>query len=170
MEPMTTTGVDLPDDAVDADDWFEVPDELHYYYSYSYGGVSRFFREIVDNQRLTVTRCELCDRGYCPPRRDCPRCWERTTWQPHPGTGTVVAPVYCYWTQINSPVRRYVQPPFVYALVRLDGMTNALHTLIHTDDLRVNRTVRVGTRVEVRFREQRRGTLADVYFVPVEQP
>jgi uncharacterized protein len=146
--------------------WTEVPDEFHCYYSYSHGGVSPFFREIIDHERLLVTACVDCGRTFCPPRADCPDCWQRTEWHSHPGTGTVIAPVYCYWTQINSPVRRYVQPPFIYALVRLDGADNALHALVHADDMRVNHAVRVGTRVSVRFREQRRGSIADIYFVP----
>ncbi len=152
-------------------DWFEVRDELHCYYGYSYGGVSPFFREIVENRRLLAARCGQCGRLYCPPHPDCPRCWERTVWEEHTGVGAVVAPVYCYWTQIGSAVRKYVQPPFVYALVRLDGAANDLHTLIHTDDSRVNRTVHVGTRVRVCFREEPRGSIADLYFVPVgEEP
>jgi uncharacterized OB-fold protein len=150
--------------------WLEVEDEFHCYYSYSYGGVSPFFREIIDQERIVVTRCARCDAAYCPPRADCPTCWQRTQWTVHSGRGTVIAPVYCYWTQINSPIRRYVQPPFVYALVRLDGTVNALHTLVHTDDLRVNQAVRVGTRVSVRFRERRTGSIADIYFVPEEEP
>lgn len=153
-----------------AHEWLEVEDEFHCHYSYSYGGVSPFFREIMDHERIVVTRCARCDTAYCPPRADCPTCWQRTQWTVHSGQGTVIAPVYCYWTQINSPIRRYVQPPFVYALVRLDGTANALHTLVHTDDARVNETVRVGTRVGVRFRERRTGSIADIYFVPEEQP
>jgi uncharacterized OB-fold protein len=149
---------------------YELQDELHYYFRYSYGGISHFFREIVERQQLHITRCPRCDQAFCPPRADCPTCWERTTWEPHTGDGVVVSPVYCFWTQVNSPVRRYTQPPFVYALVRLDGVENALHSLVHTLDPRPNHAVRVGTRVEVRFREDRRGEAADFYFVPVEDP
>lgn len=156
--------------AQDTADWFEITEEYVYSYSYSYGGVSPFFREIVHNQRLMVTRCDGCGLAYCPPRPDCQACWQPTRWEPHGGQGTVLAAVYCYWTQINAAVRRYVQPPFVYALVQLDGVSNALHALVHADDMRLNVAVRRGTRVTVRFRESRTGSMGDLYFVPGDAP
>jgi len=148
------------------DGWFEVREEMRIQWSSSYGGISRFFAEIVERSRLLVTRCPDCRRVYCPPRADCPSCWCATQWEPHSGRGRVVAPVYCYWTQINSPVRRYVQPPFVYALVRLDGVENCFHALVEPADVRLNVAVRVGTPVSIRFRPERRGAATDFYFVP----
>jgi len=143
---------------------FETLDEFSVHYSYGYGGISRFFRDIVDEQRLTITRCPECGKGYCPPRADCPSCWVKTEWEPHDGHGTVISCVYCYWAPIDSPLRQYVELPYVYGLVQLDGTSTCLNALIHVDDLTLNKEIKVGDRVTVEFREKREGRISDFYF------
>lgn len=152
-----------------APEYLEVDYELHYYFRSSWGGISPYFKAIIDDRQLLVSRCAACDKAYCPPRTTCPECWGSTTWEPHSGSGTVVAPVYCYWVPSNSPVRGLTEMPFIYGLVQLDGTATCLNALIHTSDKRLNEKVQVGTRVRACFREERQGYPTDVYFMPVNE-
>lgn len=149
-------------------DYFELPDELHVYYRYSYGGLSPFFRALVEDQRILGTRCPQCGKVYCPPRTHCGACYAETTWVPLDGKGTVIAAVYCYWTPADWPARPYIDLPYVYALVRLDGADTCLNSAVVVDDMRLNERVRQGTRVRAVFREKREGKITDFYFVPDE--
>ncbi len=121
------------------------------------GRISPYFRAIVDDRQLLITRCQSCGRGFCPPRTDCPDCWNETSWEPHSGEGNRFCPVYCYWVPSNSPVHELTEMPFIYGLVRLDGTDTCLNALIHTSDKRLHETVSVGTRVRVCFREEEKG-------------
>lgn len=150
-------------------DYLEVDYELHYFYRSSWGGISPYFKSIVDDRQLLITRCPGCAKGFCPPRKECPDCWVETLWEPHSGEGTVAAPVYCYWVPSNSPVHEFTEMPFIYGLVHLDGTDTYLNALIHSSDKRLHQTVSVGTRVKVCFRAERKGYPTDIYFMPVDE-
>jgi len=147
---------------------FETLDDFSLQYRYGYGAISPFFEAIVEERRLLITRCPGCNDGFCPPRAHCPTCWTPTTWEPHAGTGVVVSRSYCYWVPINSPVRKYVDLPYVYGLIRLDDTVTCLNALIHVDDPVLNQGVAVGDRVIVGFREAPEGKISDIYFRPID--
>ena len=141
---------------------FEVPDVWKATYRYSYGGASRFFRELRDHAKLTGARCPSCSRVYCPPRADCPHCYTKTAWVDLAGTGEVIT-----FTTIHfgtSAVRRY---PFVCAYVKVDGTDSVLCVNLEMDD--VSRC-RVGMKVCARFKDERDGMITDFVFVPAGEP
>jgi uncharacterized OB-fold protein len=77
-------------------------------------------------------------------------------------TGTVTA-----WTWVPRPRAKHpLQVPFAWALVRLDGADTAL---LHALDAGSEQAMRTGMRVRARWREERKGSIADIEcFVPEE--
>ncbi|MGD8986330.1 MAG: zinc ribbon domain-containing protein, partial [Desulfobacteraceae bacterium] len=49
-------------------------------YNYSYGRISKFFRELMENRRIMGSQCRKCGVVFCPPTSDCPKCWTPTEW------------------------------------------------------------------------------------------
>lgn len=139
----------------------EVPDKIEVFYKYSYGGQSRFFREIRENKRLYGAKCPACEKVYCPPRAHCSLCYEPTDWVPLAGTGTIRTFTVQY-VSTSAFVRKV---PFICAYVQLDGTDFLLMANMEVDDVA---RIRVGTRVKAAFREERRGVITDFYFQPVD--
>jgi len=144
------------------DDMFEVPDRMEVLFKYSYGGQSRFFREIFHNNRLLGSKCPSCSKVYCPPRSACPRCYAKTEWVELPGTGRVEA----FTVQHYSTSVFITKIPFLVAYIRLDGSDFLMMANIEIDD--VNKA-RQGMPVKVCFREDKAGAITDIYFQPVQE-
>jgi uncharacterized OB-fold protein len=144
------------------DDPFEVPDKMDVFFKYSYGGQSRFFREIFHNEKLLGSKCPSCNKVYCPPRSTCPHCYEKTEWVPLPGTGKVEV----FTVQHYSTSAFIKKVPFLVAYVRLDGTDFLIMANIEMDD--VSRA-RAGMPVKVCFREEKSGHITDIFFQPVNQ-
>jgi len=145
------------DDLGPADAPLEVPDRISITYRFSYGGQSRFFRELRRNKKLYGSRCPACQITFCPPRADCNRCYGRTEWVELSGLGTVAA---CSTVHVsNSSFVKKV--PFICALVKLDDADTLLFGNIELED--VSRA-RPGMRVKVVFREERDGMITDFFF------
>jgi len=77
----------------------------------------------------------------------------------------VIATVYCYWVTANWIALKYVDLPFINALVKLDGADTCLNSVVVVDDMTLNKKVIQGSRVKIKFREKREGTISDFYFV-----
>jgi uncharacterized OB-fold protein len=145
----------------------EIRERVYNDYLYSYGGVSRFFRELVENQRLMGTKCGGCGKVWCPPRTRCAECYGHAAWVPLAGTGTVVAAVDCFYVPANYRLHAYLDLPYTLALIQLDGADTALHNTVYTGKKTLHQVL-PGDRVRVVFREQREGRLTDFYFVKIE--
>jgi len=139
---------------------FDVPDRWIATYRYSYGGQSRFFREILFNKRLYGTRCPECGRVYCPPRVHCPHCYEETSWVPISGEGVVESYTTVYFGT-SAAVRKF---PFICAYIKLDGTDTVICANIEMDDVT---KAHVGMRVRAEFKEDRDGMITDFYFKPL---
>ncbi len=130
---------------------------------YSYGQLSRFFRELKDNARLMGTRCPKCGDLRCPPHPNCQKCYIPTEWIPVPSTGTV-------WSYTIVRSERNLPPdytgpvPFVLSLVEIDGCDNVYPEQI----LEIDRPedVKIGMRVKAGFREARLGRNTDFVWIP----
>lgn len=139
------------------DEPFEVPDTMHINMRYSYGGQSRFFREIFENRRLMGTRCGTCNKVFCPPRTNCPHCYGRTEWVELGGTGKVLS-----YTTVYFATSSYIkQVPYIVAYIRLDGADTAILSNVEMRDIK---KARVGMEVKVMFRKQRDGRITDIFF------
>jgi uncharacterized OB-fold protein len=147
-------------------DIFEVPWQLRVDYLYSYGEISKFFREVVENKKLFATRCSKCGQTFMPPRGDCPTCWAPTEWFLLSGRGTVVSCTYSYQPS-EAAVAQFLDLPIILAIIRLDGVDTGFYHVVDAKDKMIG-SVKAGTRVKAVFREERKGTVADFYFVPEE--
>ena len=136
-------------------------------YLYSLAELSPFFREIIDNQRLLASKCRQCGKVWMPPRGHCPDCYEAMEWVPLSGEGTVMACTYCYFIGMSGDLLTYLDLPYVYSLIQLDGADTYMAHGVKPKEQKMGE-VHTGTRVKVVFREMRRATIADFYFVPVE--
>lgn len=146
-----------------AEELFEVRYSIPNEYLVSYGGITRFFKEVVDNQRLMGTKCPKCGKVWCPPRAHCTPCYEETEWVPLSGKGTVVNATYCYYAARRLPLNNYVDIPYIFGLVKLDGADTWIYQIIHDKDMILN-TIKTGDRVRAVFREKREGKITDFYF------
>jgi uncharacterized OB-fold protein len=132
-------------------------------YLYSLAEVSKFFKEIVDNKRLFGSKCPNCSKTWMPPRGYCPDCYEATEWVQLNGEGTVMACTYCYFIGMSGDLLKFIDLPYVYALIKLDGTDTYMAHGIRPKRQSMGE-INKGTRVKVVFREERRGTIADFYF------
>ncbi|MFH1240810.1 MAG: Zn-ribbon domain-containing OB-fold protein [Pseudomonadota bacterium] len=139
----------------------EIPDRMDVFYKYSYGQQSRFFRELRENKKLYGAKCPECQKVYCPPRAHCSQCYEPTEWVPLKGTGVIKACTVQYFTT-SAFIKKL---PFICAYVQLDGTDFIMMTNMEVEDVS---KIKVGTRVEAVFREERHGTITDVYFRPID--
>ncbi len=142
----------------------EIRDQITNDYLFSYGGISRFFREVKDNQVLMATRCLGCGIVRCPPRTRCSECHGTAEWIELAGTGVVLAVTDCYFVPSNYAVHRYLKMPYTLALIKLDGTDTALYNTVVTGRQDLH-SVRPGDRVRATFRDRREGRLTDFYFL-----
>ena len=143
-----------------------IPGSWHISYNYAAGyTASRFFLALRDEEKIMATRCPVCARTLVPPRSYCDRCFRACeTWCEVGPEGSVVTFTVC--NRRSPGIDR--DPPFMIALIRLDGAdTNLIHIvegceLSHPDAL-LDR-VRAGLRVrpEFRPRAERVGQILDI--------
>ncbi len=148
---------------VNPDAPLEIPDTMRVTMRYSYGGQSRFFREILENKRIMGTRCSNCNKVFCPPRTHCPECYEQTEWIELKGTGKILSYTTVYFATSSS----IKQVPYIVAYIKLDGTDTAILSNIEMKDVK---KAKVGMEVRVMFRKQRDGRITDIYFSPLFTP
>ncbi len=130
-------------------------------YHHSLGKVSKFFRGLIEG-KLYGTRCPRCGTVYCPARAHCwnPSCKAQPTeWVELPPSGKV----HTFSIMLFSAEAFLEHLPFVLGYVQIDGAHTALPIQILTSPTHVW----VGQRVRIKFREERKGELMDIYAVPV---
>lgn len=139
----------------------EIPDQMRITYKFSYGGHSPFFRALRDYGRLLGARCEACDFTYCPPRRNCSRCYGETRWVELPGTGVVET----FTTIYKGPLVQG-KPKLICAYIRLDGSDFIVMSNVEMQDAA---RAEVGMKVRVVMHEERNGSFTDFHFVPASE-
>ena len=138
----------------------EVPDRMWVTYKYSFGGQSRFFRELRDNKRIMGTKCKAYGLTFCPPRSTCSNCYGDVKWVPLSGEGTIEG---C--TVVHFGTSEHIgKVPFVCAFIKLDGASFYMWHMIETEDVN---SIKPGTRVKASFRDKRFGLISDFIFKPI---
>lgn len=124
-------------------------------FDYSYGRISRFFKELMQNKRIMGTKCPKCGVVFCPPTSDCPNCWAPTEWLEVGPRGTLL-----HYVIINLPVLWMDRDvPYTIGLIKLDGAdTGLMHFVDETDKAKLKN----GLRVEAVFKEERKGYVTDI--------
>jgi len=138
-------------------------------YQWALGPVNtRFFQEFRE-RRIFGTRCPRCERVLVPARAFCARCFvPLDEWVQVRDEGTIKTWTYVAYSYLGQPM----QPPYVSALIQLDGADTAIAHVVAGFDLsnldEVRARIKVGTRVRAVWREETEGTILDIkYFEPV---
>lgn len=124
-------------------------------FNWSYGKISRFFRELMDNKRIMGTKCPECGTVFCPPTSDCPKCWVPAEWVEVGPQGTVL-----HFSVIHLPnlwMKRKV--PYTIGLIKLDGADTGLMHFVDETDIEKLKT---RPRVEAVFADERKGYVTDI--------
>ena len=124
-------------------------------FNWSYGKISRFFRELMDNKRIMGTKCPECGTVFCPPTSDCPKCWIPAEWVEVGPQGTVL-----HFSIIHLPnlwMKRKV--PYTIGLIKLDGADTGLMHFVNETDIEKLKT---RPRVEAVFADKRKGYITDI--------
>lgn len=132
-------------------------------YCYSAGPVvSRFLLGLKEEKKIYGLWCPECNKVYVPPRRICGLCGaEMKDWVPLSGRGQVES-----WTVVHYAESTHPQPPpFVLAVIRLEGAdTRLVHLLGEVDE----RKLKPGLKVEPVFARERKGHILDLrHFKPI---
>ena len=144
--------------------------EVRLPYRLAYGQTWTRFFEGMKEEKIYGSRCDKCGRVLVPARTFCPRCFIDTDeWVECSQEGELIAWAYVNYRYFAQPI----DPPFVSALIKLDGTdVNFLHILggFPLDDLEaVRKKVATGMRVRAVWEEEKLGHILDIaYFTPAE--
>jgi uncharacterized OB-fold protein len=104
--------------------------------------------------------CEDCDLCYVPPRRRCPKCLgEMSLWRVLSAAGTVEAITVVAYRFAGLP-----DPPYALAYVQPDGADSCILNYVEMNESVRNGSLTVGDRVDIRFKDDRDGSITDFYF------
>ena len=128
---------------------------------------TRFFQGLTEG-KIFGTRCPCCGRVLVPARKFCARCFVDTDeWVEVSGTGTLQTFTLVNYAYMGQPAT----PPYICALIKLDGADTALaHYIggVNPGNLEeVLQKIKIGMRVKACWNEERQGTIFDIkYFEP----
>ena len=145
------------------DDSFDVEGKLALPYQYFAGKTgSKFLTTLRDEKKILGIKCDRCNKVFVPPRSACEHhiTEECTEWVELPGTGTVTGFTVVRYEEPYQPAK----PPYVLALIKLDGADTALtHVLKGVSPSEA----RVGLKVKAVFAEESTSTIMDIdHFAP----
>lgn len=142
--------------------------EIRLPYELSYGPVWTRFFEGMAQKKIYGTKCGQCSRVLVPARSFCPRCFVDTTdWVEAGQLGTLTAWSYVNYRYFGMPT----EPPFISALLRLDGtdvdFLNIIGGFDMSDFEQVRKIVHNGMRLRAVWKDDPDATiLAIKYFEP----
>ncbi len=147
-----------------------ITDEIFVTYEIAYGPTWLQFADGLKDEKIIGSKCGKCNRILVPARSFCSRCYDEVhSFVEVAQVGSVVAWALTEYEYFGMPTK----PPFIGALIKLDGTdTNFLH-LIGGFDLSnaelVRRTVQNGMKVKAVWNEDRKGHILDIkYFTPIK--
>jgi uncharacterized OB-fold protein len=143
--------------------------EIRLPYELSYGPVWTRFFEGMAEKKIYGTRCTKCSRILVPARSFCPRCFVDTDeWVEVAQTGTLTAWCYVSYRYFGMPT----EPPFISALLRLDGTDVDFLHIISGFDLsdfeKARKIVKNGMKLKAVWADEPKGHIMDIrYFKPL---
>ena len=147
----------------DTGDAYVIEGKLALPYAYLAGRVgSKFITTLRDRRKILGTRCDRCDKLFVPPRQTCDRCLKdiRESWTEVGNSGVVTNYTVVRYEDRHLPRK----PPFVLAMIRLEGSdTDLVHLVggVEPDKMEI------GLKVQAVFAEKTTNTLLDIdHFEP----
>ena len=151
-------------DDFDTTDCFTVEGKLALPYSYFAGKVgSKFLITIRDEKKIMGIKCNTCNKVFVPPRQTCDLCMEdiRDNWVDVQNVGEVLNYTVIRYQDRHLPKK----PPYILALIKLDGADTSLVHVVEGVDVS---EVKTGLRVQAVFAEETTNTIMDIdHFEPV---
>ena len=145
-------------------DAFVVEGKMALPYQYFAGATgSKFIVALRDERKILGVRCDTCDKTFVPPRQTCERCFSNLTdrWVEVAPTGEVTGFTVIRYAEPYQPKA----PPYVLALVKLDGADTPIAHLLECGQIE---DARVGMRVRAVFSEEPKDNiLAISHFEPI---
>lgn len=126
--------------------------------------VTKFYNGLREG-KLLGNVCPKCRKTFVPARSLCPECLVKMdTWVEVSDQGVLVSWAYTDKEFFGSPVK----PPFVTALIKLDGADcNFLH-LIGGNLFELKKKLKKGLKVKAVWNVEKKGHMLDIkYFEPV---
>jgi uncharacterized protein len=125
-------------------------------YHWSVGEVgSRFLVALRDEQKIIGNRCSECKTVFVPPRMNCGKCFKRINdWVDLSPEGIVEVYTVIRFTYPLQPA----EPPFAFALIKLDRADVGFLHIIKNDLDRLKK----GVRVRAQFAKNRFGHIKDI--------
>jgi len=118
---------------------------------------SRFLIALRDKKKIIGNRCDRCNTVYVPPRKNCGTCFaDIDEFVELSNEGIVSAYTIVRFKYPLQPA----DPPFAYALIRLDGADVGLVHIIKDDLDRLKNGVRV--RAHFKDQSERIGHILDI--------
>jgi uncharacterized OB-fold protein/acyl dehydratase len=142
----------------DRQDSFIMEGKLALPYQYFAGRTgSRFLISLRDEKKIMGLRCAKCSKVFVPPRSPCERCMAdlRDNWVEVGNTGSVTGFTVVRYAEPHQPFK----PPYIIALVKLDGADTALAHVVKGVPASKMRT---GLRVRAVFGRKSTGTIRDI--------
>ncbi len=133
-------------------------------YQYFAGAVgSRFIVALRDGRQILGVRCPQCEKTFVPPRQTCERCFAPLTdhWVDVGPGGVVTGFTVVRYAEPYQPK----EPPYVLALIKLDGTDTPLTHLVECGDVA---NARVGMRVRAVFSEEPKDNILNISHFAVE--
>lgn len=147
-------------------DCFVVEGKLALPYQYFAGRTgSRFLISLRDEKKILGQKCNKCAKVFIPPRKTCEKCFSdlSESWVPLSDTGTVTGFTVIRYAEPHQPVK----PPYIQALIKLDGADTPFVHIIKGVPLSKMKT---GIRVKAVFARKRIADIMDIEcFRPDEQ-
>jgi len=150
--------------SADKEHAFVVEGKLALPYQYFAGVVgSKFLVALRDEKKILGMKCEKCEKVFIPPRATCERCFSDLTdnWVELADTGVVTGFTVIRYEEPYQPKK----PPYVLAMIKLDGADTPLVHLLECDD---TANADIGMKVRAVFAEKRTGSILDIsHFEPI---
>ncbi|MBN1343451.1 MAG: Zn-ribbon domain-containing OB-fold protein [Phycisphaerae bacterium] len=144
---------------------FVVEGKMALPYQYFAGATgSRFIVALRDEKKILGVRCERCAATFVPPRQTCERCFSTLTddWVEVEPTGEITGFTVVRYAEPYQPK----QPPYVLALVKLDGADVSIAHLLECGDVG---GAKVGMRVRAVFSDEAVNNILQIaHFEPID--
>jgi uncharacterized OB-fold protein len=138
-------------------------------YRFALGPAFYKWFEGLKEEKIWGTKCPQCSKVRVPARTFCPECnADMGDWVEVAQEGEIVS-----WVQANRPFfGAPVEPPFIAALIRLDGTQCKFLHLVGDpnagDPEAVKAKIQRGTRVKAVWADEKKGHMLDLkYFEPI---
>ncbi len=142
----------------DKDCAFVIEGKMALPYQYFAGAVgSRFIVSLRNERQILGVRCPQCEKTFVPPRETCERCFAPLTdhWVKVEAAGVVTGFTVVRYAEPYQPK----EPPYVLALIKLDGADTPITHLLECGDVG---NARVGMRVRAVFSGEQKDNILNI--------